>query len=219
MDDQEPAAAKPRSRTRLDGQAVLSLVPVVAIFYYLLRGIDLGQVWAEIRRLGDARATIGFYGLRSPLGSLRRPRPCGAAPSGALVGEGGLAAGQQLRHTPGSRDRHIVVRCAVPQPGRHVDLGQLEAPRPAGHRQVRADPGAALAERLGGVVNKPGPLLRVGGLKGAQTRSCSLSVLVEQAASRSRRCTVLRSSSPRVVSRAGGSGASSPSARWGRCWL
>jgi hypothetical protein len=60
MDDQEPAAAKPRSRTRLDGQAVLSLVPVVAIFYYLLRGIDPGQVWAEIRGLGDARAAIGF---------------------------------------------------------------------------------------------------------------------------------------------------------------
>jgi hypothetical protein len=39
---------------------VLSLVPVVAIFYYLLRVIDLGQVWAEIRGLADARATIGF---------------------------------------------------------------------------------------------------------------------------------------------------------------
>ncbi len=36
--------------------------------------------------------------------------------------------------------------------------------------------------------------------------------------SRSRRCTVPRSSSPRIVSRAGGFGDSSPSARSGRCW-
>ena len=51
MADQEPAAAKPRSRTRLAVQAVLSLVLVVAIFYYLLKGIDLGQVWADIRAM------------------------------------------------------------------------------------------------------------------------------------------------------------------------
>jgi putative heme transporter len=48
MVDQEPAAAKRRSPTRLAIQAVLSLVLVVAIFYYLLQGADLGQVWAEI---------------------------------------------------------------------------------------------------------------------------------------------------------------------------
>jgi len=51
MADQEPAAAKPRSRTRLVVQAVVSLVLVVAIFYYLLKGIDLGQVGAEIRAM------------------------------------------------------------------------------------------------------------------------------------------------------------------------
>jgi len=51
MDDHESAAAKPRSRTRLAVQAVLSLVLVVAIFWYLLKGIDLGQVWAEIRAM------------------------------------------------------------------------------------------------------------------------------------------------------------------------
>ncbi|HEX2184122.1 MAG TPA: lysylphosphatidylglycerol synthase transmembrane domain-containing protein, partial [Chloroflexota bacterium] len=52
MVDQElPGAAKPRSRTRLVLQAVVSLVLVVAIFYYLLRGIDLAQVWAEIRAM------------------------------------------------------------------------------------------------------------------------------------------------------------------------
>jgi uncharacterized membrane protein YbhN (UPF0104 family) len=48
MDNQPPPAAKPRSRTRLIVQAVVSLVLVVAIFYYLLRGIDLALVWAEI---------------------------------------------------------------------------------------------------------------------------------------------------------------------------
>ena len=51
MNDQQPAAAKPRSRTRLIVQAAVSLVLVVAIFYYLLRGIDLAQVWAEIRAM------------------------------------------------------------------------------------------------------------------------------------------------------------------------
>jgi putative heme transporter len=51
MNDQPPAAAKPRSRTRLIVQAVVSLVLVVAIFYFLLRGIDLAQVWAEIRAM------------------------------------------------------------------------------------------------------------------------------------------------------------------------
>jgi uncharacterized membrane protein YbhN (UPF0104 family)/membrane-associated phospholipid phosphatase len=51
MDDQEPSAAKPRSRTRLVIQAVVSLVLVVGIFYFLLRGIDLAQVWAEIRAM------------------------------------------------------------------------------------------------------------------------------------------------------------------------
>jgi hypothetical protein len=43
----QPAAAKPRSRTRQVVQ-VVSIVLVVAIFWLMLRGIDLGQVWAEI---------------------------------------------------------------------------------------------------------------------------------------------------------------------------
>jgi hypothetical protein len=47
--DQQSPAAKPRSRTRLIVQTAVSLVLVVAIFYYLLRGIDLRLVWAEIR--------------------------------------------------------------------------------------------------------------------------------------------------------------------------
>jgi hypothetical protein len=42
MVDQEPPAAKSRSRTRLAVQVAVSLV--VAIFYYLLRGIDLALV-------------------------------------------------------------------------------------------------------------------------------------------------------------------------------
>jgi hypothetical protein len=51
MADREPPAAKPRSRTRLIVQAVVSPMLVVAIFYYVLRGIDLAQVWAEIRAM------------------------------------------------------------------------------------------------------------------------------------------------------------------------
>jgi uncharacterized membrane protein YbhN (UPF0104 family)/membrane-associated phospholipid phosphatase len=51
MVDQPPPAAKPRSRTRLIVQTSVSLVLVVAIFYYLLRGIDLRLVWAEIRAM------------------------------------------------------------------------------------------------------------------------------------------------------------------------
>src|SRR5918992_4452633 len=51
VDQEPPGAAQPRSRTRLIVQAVVSLVLVVAIFYYLLRGIDLAQVWAEIRAM------------------------------------------------------------------------------------------------------------------------------------------------------------------------
>jgi hypothetical protein len=44
--DQQPPAAKPRSRTRVAVQVVVSLV--VAIFYYLFNGIDLAQVWTDI---------------------------------------------------------------------------------------------------------------------------------------------------------------------------
>jgi uncharacterized membrane protein YbhN (UPF0104 family)/membrane-associated phospholipid phosphatase len=47
----QPPAAKPRSRTRLIVQTAVSLVLVVAIFYYLLKGIDLRLVWAEIRAM------------------------------------------------------------------------------------------------------------------------------------------------------------------------
>src|SRR5918994_583509 len=48
MVDEQPAAAVSRSRIRLVVQAVLSLLLVVAIFWYLLHGIDRGQVWVEI---------------------------------------------------------------------------------------------------------------------------------------------------------------------------
>jgi hypothetical protein len=41
MVDQQPA--KPRSRTRLDDQTVVSLVLVVAIFYYLVQA----SIWAR----------------------------------------------------------------------------------------------------------------------------------------------------------------------------
>jgi hypothetical protein len=51
MADQQPLAATPRSCVRLAVQAGLSLVLVAAIFYYLLQGIDLAQVWADIRAM------------------------------------------------------------------------------------------------------------------------------------------------------------------------
>jgi putative heme transporter len=47
-DQNKPAPAAPRSRLRLIVQAVLSLLLVVAISWYLLHGIDRGQVWVEI---------------------------------------------------------------------------------------------------------------------------------------------------------------------------
>ena len=46
--DQEAPAAGRRPRTRLILQGVLSLVLVVAIFYYLLKKLDPAQVWAAI---------------------------------------------------------------------------------------------------------------------------------------------------------------------------
>src|SRR5687767_2061947 len=48
MVDQEPSAAHRRSRARLIVQGVLSLVLVVAIFYFLRRKIDPAQTWAAI---------------------------------------------------------------------------------------------------------------------------------------------------------------------------
>jgi uncharacterized protein (TIRG00374 family) len=48
MVGQEAPAARGRSRTRLLVQGLLSLVLVVAIFYYLFTKIDLAQTWAAI---------------------------------------------------------------------------------------------------------------------------------------------------------------------------
>jgi uncharacterized membrane protein YbhN (UPF0104 family) len=51
MTAQVTTARTPPSRTRQIVQVALSLILVVAIFYFLLRGIDLGLVWAEIQAL------------------------------------------------------------------------------------------------------------------------------------------------------------------------
>jgi uncharacterized protein (TIRG00374 family) len=51
MADQEPAAATRRSPTRTAIGVLVSLVLVVAIFWFLLQDIDLAQVWAEIRAM------------------------------------------------------------------------------------------------------------------------------------------------------------------------
>jgi putative heme transporter len=48
MVEQAPVAVSHRSRTRLVVQGVLSLVLVVAIFYFLRRKIDPAQTWAAI---------------------------------------------------------------------------------------------------------------------------------------------------------------------------
>jgi hypothetical protein len=47
-DPGEAAIAGHRSRARLVVQGLLSLVLVVAIFYYLLKKLDPAQVWAAI---------------------------------------------------------------------------------------------------------------------------------------------------------------------------
>jgi putative heme transporter len=51
MTEQLATGRRPPSRTCRIVQVALSLVLVVAIFYYPLRGIDLATVWAEIQAL------------------------------------------------------------------------------------------------------------------------------------------------------------------------
>jgi putative heme transporter len=64
MVDQEPPAAHRRSRTRLVVQGVLSLVLVVAIFYFLRRKIDPAQVWAAIAAMTWLElATLGLLAV------------------------------------------------------------------------------------------------------------------------------------------------------------
>jgi putative heme transporter len=51
MSEHAATAPRPPPRTRRLVQVALSLLLVVAIFYFLLRGIDLATVWAEIKAL------------------------------------------------------------------------------------------------------------------------------------------------------------------------
>jgi hypothetical protein len=51
MDQQQPPATKPRSRIRLIIRAIFSLALVVVLFSYLLKDVDLAQVWAEIQAM------------------------------------------------------------------------------------------------------------------------------------------------------------------------
>jgi putative heme transporter len=51
MSEHVATMRRPPPRSRRIVQVALSLVLVVAIFYYLLRGIDLATVWAEIKAL------------------------------------------------------------------------------------------------------------------------------------------------------------------------
>jgi hypothetical protein len=58
MVDQQSPAARRRSRTRLVVQVVLSLVLVVAIFYFMVKKIDPAQVWAAITAMTWLELTI-----------------------------------------------------------------------------------------------------------------------------------------------------------------
>ena len=64
MVNQAPPAASHRSRSRLLLQGLLSLVLVVAIFYYLLRKIDPAEVWAAIKAMTWLElTTLGLLAL------------------------------------------------------------------------------------------------------------------------------------------------------------
>jgi putative heme transporter len=62
--DQDALPTGRRSRTRLVVQGLLSLVLVVAIFYYLFTKIDLAQVWAAITDMTWTElATLGLLAI------------------------------------------------------------------------------------------------------------------------------------------------------------
>jgi putative heme transporter len=64
MVQQAPAAASHRSRTRLVVQGLLSLVLVVAIFYFLRRKIDPAQTWAAITAMTVSElTTLGLLAI------------------------------------------------------------------------------------------------------------------------------------------------------------
>jgi uncharacterized membrane protein YbhN (UPF0104 family) len=58
MVEQAPPAARRRSRVRLAVQIMLSLVLAVVIFYFLLKKIDLGQVWTAIKDMTWLELTL-----------------------------------------------------------------------------------------------------------------------------------------------------------------
>jgi sugar phosphate permease len=61
MVNQVPPATSRRSRTRLVVQVVLSLVLVVAIFYFLRRKFDPAQAWAAVTAM--TWLELGILGL------------------------------------------------------------------------------------------------------------------------------------------------------------
>jgi uncharacterized protein (TIRG00374 family) len=58
MVDQQPAMASRRSRTRMIVQVVVSLVLVAVIFYFLVKKIDLAQVWTAITSMTWLELTL-----------------------------------------------------------------------------------------------------------------------------------------------------------------
>jgi hypothetical protein len=64
MVNQAPPATSRRSRTRLLVQGVLSLVLVVAIFYFLRKKFDPAQMWAAISAMTSLElATLGLLAV------------------------------------------------------------------------------------------------------------------------------------------------------------
>jgi hypothetical protein len=81
MGGQEAPAASGRSRTRLVIQGVLSLVLVVAIFYYLFTKIDLAQTWAAIAAMTWQELAILGLLLSGRRRLASRPSPGSSAPA------------------------------------------------------------------------------------------------------------------------------------------
>ena len=76
MTEQLATPRKPPPRARRIVQVALSLLLVVGIFYYLLRGIDLATVWAEIQAL----TWLELATLVAIAAATRPPLPCGMRP-------------------------------------------------------------------------------------------------------------------------------------------
>jgi hypothetical protein len=98
MVEQAPPATSHRSRTRLVVQGLLSLVLVVAIFYFLRKKFDPAEAWAAITAM-----TVSELVILGLLAAGRLPAP-GRGPDGYRHDElarGGVRGGGHLRPAAG----------------------------------------------------------------------------------------------------------------------